>query len=303
MVVRLNLNAQAHSAAIVRGALAGLAEHASFDAALLDDLKTAVSEVCNNAVEHAYGEKAGPLAVSIAVDPESVEVTVRDWGRGFQQIDVQADRLHVGLAVINALAERVEFVSAPDGGTEVRMSFPLAAAATRPAHAERLLDDQEVARWGHAVSGDLVVLVSPVDLLAPVLARAARPFLAGAELVGELLSDVHATVGAIASEIARSAGRPWVTASLHGRREGVRYLIGPLRPGSARPLWDVSSLGGTGRSLATVADDVFVERVGDGELLGLQLEPGERHAAPPGGSSATAERPLPDSSLSAPSTG
>jgi serine/threonine-protein kinase RsbW len=276
MVVRLNLNALPDSAAIVRAALAGLAEHASLDAALLDDLKTAISEACNNAVEHAYGENPGALAVSVAIDRESVDATVRDWGHGFGQLDVQADRLHMGLAVINALADRAEFVSAPDGGTEVRMSFPLAGLALRPARAKRLIDDKEVERSRHAMSGDLVVLVSPVDLIAPVLARAARPFVARTGLGPERIFEVQTIIGAIATEVARSAGRSWIMASLHGHREGVRYLIGPLRPGLARRLWELASLGGSGRSLAALADDVFVERVGDQELLGLQIEPGEK---------------------------
>lgn len=279
MIVGLNLNALADSAAIVRGALAGLAERAALDAALLDDLKTAISEACNNAVEHAYGENVGPMAVSIAIEHESVAVSVRDWGCGIRQVELQGDRLHMGLPVINALADRAEFVSAPGGGTEVRMSFALAGGAVCPARGEQLLDDQEVERWRHAMSGDLVVLVSPIDLAAPVLARAARPFVARGGLGPERVFEVQTIIGAIATEVAKSASRSWIMASLHGRREGVRYLIGPLRPGLARRLWELASLGGSGRSLAALADDVFVERVGDQELLGLQVEAGKRKSA------------------------
>ena len=52
-------------------------------------------------------------------------MTVRDWGGGFQQLAPAGDRLRVGLPLINALADRAEFLTAPGSGTEVRMGFDL----------------------------------------------------------------------------------------------------------------------------------------------------------------------------------
>ena len=44
---------------MVRQALAGMADALDFDAAVLADMKMAVTEACTNVVVHAYDEDAG----------------------------------------------------------------------------------------------------------------------------------------------------------------------------------------------------------------------------------------------------
>ena len=56
--VRLRLESRPQTLTIVRGMLGGVAELLSIDPELLDDLKTSVSEACNNVVLHAYGGRA-----------------------------------------------------------------------------------------------------------------------------------------------------------------------------------------------------------------------------------------------------
>ena len=53
--VRLELDSRPERVALVRGMLVGLGGLLAWDAVLVDDLKTAVSEACNNVVLHAYG--------------------------------------------------------------------------------------------------------------------------------------------------------------------------------------------------------------------------------------------------------
>ena len=61
--VRLELDSRPETLTLVRGVLAGVAELIGLDPELLDDLKTAVSEACNNVVMHAYEGETGPLTV------------------------------------------------------------------------------------------------------------------------------------------------------------------------------------------------------------------------------------------------
>src|SRR5258707_5799480 len=56
---RLQLDSSPETLTLVRGALGGMADLLSLDVELLDDLKTAVSEACNNVVMHAYGGGSG----------------------------------------------------------------------------------------------------------------------------------------------------------------------------------------------------------------------------------------------------
>src|SRR6202035_4584467 len=60
--------------------LSGVAELLAIDPELLDDLKTAVSEACNNVVLHAYDGVPGPLSVTLYVDQQNIEVVARDAG-------------------------------------------------------------------------------------------------------------------------------------------------------------------------------------------------------------------------------
>jgi len=122
--VRLELESRPESVTLVRSLLSAFAEALELGGELLDDLKTAVSEACNNVVLHAYGDgQVGPMTVSIEWTGSGLDVLVQDRGDGIRQIASSDDRMGVGLAVISALADRAGFESRHGGGTEVRMSF------------------------------------------------------------------------------------------------------------------------------------------------------------------------------------
>ena len=54
--LQMTLPARAENVAVVRHALAGLAEQIGMDEAGLADLKTVVTEACMNVVVHAYSD-------------------------------------------------------------------------------------------------------------------------------------------------------------------------------------------------------------------------------------------------------
>ena len=121
--VRLELENRPENVSVVRAALAGVAEAAGFDDELATDLKTAVSEACNNVVIHAYEGQPGPMRVLVSNSDNRVDVVVRDSGTGIRRLSSGADHMGLGLALISALADQAEFNSPTDGGTEVRMRF------------------------------------------------------------------------------------------------------------------------------------------------------------------------------------
>src|SRR5437763_12128051 len=110
---------------VVREALTGLSEYAQFAGGELNDIRTAVTEACNNVVLHAYEDEEGPLEVEIGLSPRTTEVVVRDEGSGIQPRirPIEEGPLGIGLAVIQALVRSVEFNDAEGRGTEVRMRF------------------------------------------------------------------------------------------------------------------------------------------------------------------------------------
>src|ERR671923_213490 len=82
--VRLTLPARAEGVAVVRQALAGMADALDVDAAVLADMKMAVSEACTNVVVHAYDDGDGLLEVDMSADDVGLTIRVRDHGSGIQ---------------------------------------------------------------------------------------------------------------------------------------------------------------------------------------------------------------------------
>jgi anti-sigma regulatory factor (Ser/Thr protein kinase) len=124
--VRLQLPARAEGVGVVRQALAGVADALVFDAAVLADMKMAVTEACTNVVVHAYDESDdGSLEVEMAADEVGLTIVVRDHGAGMQQGPARSDApaLGLGLPLIAALSDAFELHGSPGAGTEVRMTF------------------------------------------------------------------------------------------------------------------------------------------------------------------------------------
>ena len=90
--MRLVLSNRPENVALVRQALGGLANSMGIHESLLADIKTAVSEACNNVVLHAYADESGPLEVFVCPDAHEIEVVVRDEGTGIQPRSPSAKR-------------------------------------------------------------------------------------------------------------------------------------------------------------------------------------------------------------------
>ena len=202
--VRLELDSRPETLTLVRGVLAGVAELIGLDPELLDDLKTAVSEACNNVVMHAYDGETGPLGVRMYIDPEAIQVVVQDAGSGLPPLAPADETIRgVGLSVIRALAEQAEFRAMPEGGTEVRMSFAGQRDGKPLFHLPSAAGPDDLgASW---LSGDAVVSLSPISLLAGVLGRVARALAARARFSLDRFSDVYLVTDAIAAHAGRAA--------------------------------------------------------------------------------------------------
>ena len=76
--VSLELESRPETLTLVRGMLGGVAELLVMDPELLDDLKTAVSEACNNVVLHAYHGEIGAARRRADAGVDRIEAIVRD---------------------------------------------------------------------------------------------------------------------------------------------------------------------------------------------------------------------------------
>jgi serine/threonine-protein kinase RsbW len=123
--VLLNMPARAEGVGVVRQALAGLADALAFDAAVLSDMKMAVTEACTNVVVHAYDEEPGELEVAMVAGEEHLTIVVRDRGSGITPKPARTEppALGLGLPLIAALSDSFELRGSAGAGTEVRMTF------------------------------------------------------------------------------------------------------------------------------------------------------------------------------------
>jgi serine/threonine-protein kinase RsbW len=121
--VRLTLPARPENVAVVRHMLGAFAEALRLPPDLVEDMRLAVTEACTNVVRHAYqGGDPGPIDVVIRPNGDRLDLIVTDHGNGMgPSADVAGPGL--GLPLITALADSVEFQHAPSRGSRLAMSF------------------------------------------------------------------------------------------------------------------------------------------------------------------------------------
>jgi serine/threonine-protein kinase RsbW len=116
---------------------ASMAKFIGFAADRIDDLKTAVSEACINAIEH--GNRLRPDArviVTMNFGNDAFTVSVMDEGKGIldlpkkpdieQKIEQKETPRGLGIYLMKQLMDQVEFNEIANGGHVVRMMIKIA---------------------------------------------------------------------------------------------------------------------------------------------------------------------------------
>jgi serine/threonine-protein kinase RsbW len=267
--VRLRLESRPQTLTIVRGMLGGVAELLSIDPELLDDLKTSVSEACNNVVLHAYGGEPGPMEVGLFVTDEQFSVRVCDEGVGMPAPPPAGDVSQgIGLSVIRALTEDVRFSSAPGGGTEVIMDFSVRRDGRKLFEAPpAAAGDADMTPSGNGTGeGEVIVSLSPVTLLPGVLGRLARTLAATAHFSLDRFSDVYLVTDTLAAHASTAANGQRIEARLTAQDRRLELVVGPFRKGTGARL-DASGADHPSSPLVLLSDQVSIQAMGDAELL------------------------------------
>jgi serine/threonine-protein kinase RsbW len=265
--VRLELTSRPEAARIVRAMASAAGDALAFDSELLADVNTAVTEACNNVILHAYGELPGPFSVDLGTTRTGVEVRVRDHGTGIHVGAPEQDGLKVGFALISALAERAEFLSAAEGGTEVRMSFrsPMVSLESPwPGLLEEGNGSSWRARLHSGLTGDVVLSVSPVSLLAPVLGRIGRTLAPSAGFSLQRCADVYLLSDVLGAHAERAAETSAISVAMGARNQRLEFELAPLRAGT-------SALPRGAEALAQLTEEITFRSLGDHETLRVSM--------------------------------
>lgn len=262
--LQIMLPAKSENVAIIRHALAGLAEEIGMDEPGLADLKTVVTEACMNVVLHAYEGEPGPLNVEAAADSSGLTVAVRDEGVGIRpQADTDRNSLRLGLSLIAALSSSFSISGGIDQGTEIMMRVPLHGGGA---------DGKDGTAAIKPLSSDRTELViDRSELLGPVLARVVGALAARRDLSVDRVSDAVLITDAIASAAPRQFSDGRVRLGLDEVAGGIDLRLGPMETGAAGRIREDLEVPDVGGSLEALADELTVEESGDGEYLVIRF--------------------------------
>jgi serine/threonine-protein kinase RsbW len=256
----MRLPARAENVAVVRHALAGLAEQIGMDEAGVADLKTVVTEACMNVVVHAYPGESGPLTVEAEPDSEGLTVTVSDSGSGISpQAESERASLKLGLSLIAALSSSFSISGGLDRGTEVMMRLPLLGGSgnSSDGSAGSLLPEVTGAE----------IAVARAELLEPVLARMVGAIAARRDLPVDRVSDAVLITDAIAGAAPERFADGCVRLGLGESEKGLELRLGPMEKGAAGEIRNELNVPEVGGSLETLADEFAIEESDDGDYL------------------------------------
>jgi serine/threonine-protein kinase RsbW len=266
--LRLALPGRAENVAIVRRALSGVVDVLKLEEGRLLDINAAVSEACNNVVVHAYEGSEGPMNVYLCIQPTELEVIVTDHGVGIRpnvpEPDLEVQGL--GLSLIQALTDRVEFLGGMGEGTKVRMAFAFDGAA------ERLSDgDRPAAREASPPPGEISIAVSSGPLAAPVLGRTIAMLAARAEFSLEGISEAELVTDALAAHAPDLLVGSQIQLGIDRRQAQLVVRVGPFQDGGGTRIIEASAIGDLPPVLERLTEQHRVESSADGELLCLTL--------------------------------
>lgn len=255
--IHLRLAGEPENVTVVRELLAGVAGPLEIPAGLLENIRTAVSEACNNVVMHAYERPPGPMQLDLCVQDSELEIVVRDEGTGIRPHPGSREEGldGIGLSLIQAFSDRVQLSGAPGEGTEVRMWFGLPRAPPRldtppgqratPPAPRAAPACEELGESAHAT-----LAVAPGALAHGVLGRLAPAIGARAGLPVDRLSDVQLVVDALAAHAPPLLAGPRLQAAFAAEAKRLDLSVGPFVPGGSQALLESTAIGGLGSVLA-----------------------------------------------------
>jgi serine/threonine-protein kinase RsbW len=242
--LHLLLPARAENVLVVRQAVAGLGEALALPEHRINDLKTVVTEACNNVVIHAYDGAVGPLEVTAQSGQGEIEVVVADQGRGFEPRPNTSGEasLGLGLPLIAALSDSFEISGGAGKGTQTTIRFGYQAPAERD-------NGQPGAA---AIEEELSMQIAPGSIVRPVLARVIGVLASRADLSVDRLADSVLLGDAVSSHAPSDFTGGQVGVSIKDGEGTLGVRVGPLIEGGGERIMAQMELpgGGSLRKLA-----------------------------------------------------
>ena len=129
--IKLEFPSRSSNESFARAAVSAFASQLDPTLEELGDLRTAVSEAVTNAIVHAYPDSIGRILLRLRIPEENtLEITVRDWGRGIEDVEKAMrplyttggeERSGMGFTIMDSFTDKLRVRSQPGKGTSVTM--------------------------------------------------------------------------------------------------------------------------------------------------------------------------------------
>jgi serine/threonine-protein kinase RsbW len=136
-LLKMNIPGKPEYVVVARMTAATVASSLGFDIEAVEDIRLAVGEACNNVVRHNSDDgKTIDFEIHFEVSGEGLSITVKDEGKGcdtelYEEPDTEnpSPEGGLGLFIIKAMMDEVEFHSEIGVGTHITMKKKLARSA------------------------------------------------------------------------------------------------------------------------------------------------------------------------------
>jgi serine/threonine-protein kinase RsbW len=240
--LELTLPATAENVIVVRQAIAGVGEALGLGPQRAADLKTVVTEACNNVVLHAYEQEGGPLLIHAAPRDDELVIEVADEGHGFRPRANEGDAsLGLGLPLIAALSDSFEISGGAGHGSRTTIRFGYSPP------------DVHTNGTPTVVAKELEIALEPGDLVRPVLARVIGALAARAKFSVDRLADTMLLGDAVSASGEGDFSNGRVGIAIKDETGTLTVRVGPLVENAGERLLSEMDVPGAGslRSLAS----------------------------------------------------
>lgn len=135
--VRFEFRSLPENVAFARSCVGAFASQLDCTLEDVEEIKLVVSEAVSNSIIHGYNnnpDQTVEIVVSI-LDDGSVEILVKDYGRGIQNIEQAMEptfssdptRMGLGFTFMRSFMDEMEVISQPGKGTSVRLVRKIAS--------------------------------------------------------------------------------------------------------------------------------------------------------------------------------
>jgi serine/threonine-protein kinase RsbW len=246
--LELTLPATADNVIVVRQAITGVAEALGLASSRIADLKTVVTEACNNVVLHAYEGDPGPLQVTAEPGNDQLVVQVADQGHGFRPRASEGEAsLGLGLPLIAALSDGFEISGGAGQGSRTTIRFGYAPPDARNNGKPTV------------VPKELEIALTPGTIVKPVLARVIGALAARAEFSVDKLADTVLLGDAVSSTTGGDFSDGRVGISIKDSEGTLDVRVGPLVEGGGERLMSEMDVPGAG-SLKSLTNSMEVTK-------------------------------------------